>query len=198
MLELAIVLAVTGIIAILSIPNLQAWVGKMRIRAAQEHLGRSVSVTRRLAVAKRQRFCLQVATDPGWDNTTSTSYLLGVTVLREDPSNAGVWLAWDDPDTNGWTNNSTTSMYRSVSLEGGSGTTVFGGTDGCLGLLFNETGFLDNPISEFAAECGGAYCATLTIRNKAMNPLERRTLWIDRGGNVRVTQGPGAPPVGPT
>ncbi len=198
MIELAIVIAITGIIAILSIPNLQAWVAKMRTKAAGEHLSRSISVSRRVALAQRQRHCVQFGADSAFDNNDDSTYLLSITVSQEDAPNSGVWLPAPDVDVAGWTNSVSSPLYRGVSLEGGSDTTAFGGTDGCAGLLFNAQGYLDNPISEFATECGGAYCAMLTIRNKSANPMERRTLWVDRGGNVRVTVDPASPPLPPS
>jgi hypothetical protein len=30
----------------------------------------------------------------------------------------------------------------------------------------------------------------ITLISKGMTPTEQRTIWIDRGGNVRVTSGP--------
>ena len=98
----------------------------------------------------------------------------------------------------GFTNNPTTELYKGISLEGDpTTTTVFSLTDNCQGMLFNNSGYLDNPVGDFTFACGGTTCAKLTFRNKSQTFVEQRSLWIDRGGNTRLTVGPGVPPPGP-
>ena len=84
-----------------------------------------------------------------------------------------------------------------MSLEASANTSVPAGGDAlCAGWVFNKQGFLDNPTSDFTFACDGlnATCGKMTLISKGTQPLEQRTVWIDRGGNVRVTSGPADAP----
>lgn len=197
MLELMIVIAIMGIVAVISIPNLLVLMSRTRMNSAVTRLERSIDVTRKLSLTNQARYCAHFTSDAGYANNDSESYLIDVDILEETGVASGTWIeVTSPPELGSWLNNPTTELYNGISLEGDPmATTLFGTTDGCQGLVFNSNGYLDNPTADFAFPCGGTNCAILTVRNKVQSYLEQRTLWIDRGGNVRVTIGPLSPPV---
>jgi hypothetical protein len=75
-------------------------------------------------------------------------------------------------------------------LEAGSNTTTLAGVTGCPGLVFTPRGYLENLKSDFPDACSGATCVRLTLVQKMLPNREQRSLWIDRGGNIRISPGP--------
>jgi len=200
LIELAIVIAIIGIVSAISIPNLGIMLTRMRLNGAAVHVERTISIGKKMSVANRMRHCIQFTADAGHADSNSDVYLIGVSVLQETDADSGAWVALTEPpELIGWTNDATTERYKAISLESDvATTTIFGTTDGCTGLLFNSSGYLANPATDFINPCNGANCAMLTIRNKAQRYVEQRTLWIDQGGNVRPTVAPTVlPPLGP-
>jgi prepilin-type N-terminal cleavage/methylation domain-containing protein len=196
-IELVIVIAIIGILAVLSIPNMSAWIGRMRLNQGTAHLQSTVENARRLALSTGKRYCLRLNTDPDYANGQDNAWLIGTVVQEETAPNSNTWTTLAaPPELAGWTNNATTDLHRAITLEGSDETTTFDTIDGCQGLVFNTFGYSANPVTDFTEPCGGQNCARLTLRNKgAIGPIEQRTLWIDRGGNVRVTISPSTPPV---
>ncbi|MCP4872173.1 MAG: hypothetical protein GY898_25995 [Proteobacteria bacterium] len=197
---MAIVIAIVGIVAAISIPNLGVMLNRMRLNGAAVQLERSIGIAKKMSVANRMRHCIQFTSDAGHADSNSDSYLIGVTMLQETGTDTGIWAALTEPpELVGWSNDSTTELYKSISLESDTTTTTaFATTEGCSGLLFNSSGYLSNATADFAFPCNGANCAKLTLRNKAQRYVEQRALWVDPGGNVRTTVAPHVlPPLGP-
>jgi len=199
MLELMIVIAIIGIIAVISIPNMIVLLSRMRMNSAVTRIERTIDVTRKMSLTNRVRYCIQFTSDSGYADNNSESYLIDVDVLQETDVASETWAEVTSPvDLSSWVNSPgspSTELYGGISLEGDpTTTTLFGSTAGCQGLVFNSNGYLDNPTADFAFPCGGANCAKLTVRNKVQRYVEQRTLWVDRGGNVRVTIGPDVAP----
>lgn len=197
-IELVIVIAIIGILATLTVPNLTAWIGRMRLNQATQHLKQSIENTRKLALSSGSRYCMTYTADPNFADGADATWLISTTVSVEDGPGLNTWTALaGPPELMGWTNSESNNLHRAISLEsGGSNTTIFGTTDGCAGMLFEVLGIMGNPTSDYANACGGQNCAIMTLRNKgAIGPIEQRTLWIDRGGNVQVTANPATPPV---
>lgn len=198
MIELAVVMAIVGVVAVLSIPNLMVMLSRNRLNNATIRLERTVGIGKKLSISSRNRHCITFTADATGADTNSELYLIGTTIAVETEPNSAAWAVLTSPvETSGWTNDATTELYRSISLHPDvDKTTLFGTTDGCAGLLFNTSGYLDNPTADFANPCGGENCAILTLRNKGDSlGGELRTLWIDQGSNVRVTASPLTPPV---
>jgi type IV fimbrial biogenesis protein FimT len=190
LIELIVVVAIIGIMAAMALPNLSSWTRRMRLKAASVDLERTIMLARKRAFTLSARHCVQFTADPSYSSNNDTVYLLRADVSIEDAPGVGTWTPVTVPEMNGFLNDPSTALFRGVSLESGSETTIFGTASGCSGLLFNRSGYLDNPASDFVEACGGANCARLTLRVKGTTPLQQRALWVDRGGNVRVTQAP--------
>lgn len=196
-IELVIVIAIMGILAVLTIPNMSAWIGRMRLKQGTQHLKSSIENTRRLSLSTGSRYCVLLTTDANWANGQDDEWLMGVTIQQEVAPSSGTWTTMTaPPELAGWTNNQTTELHKAITLEGGANTTNFPSVEGCAGMLFNTFGYMTNPVTDFITPCGGQSCAVITLRNKgAFGPIEQRTLWLDRGGNVRITANPATPPV---
>jgi len=193
-IELIIVLVIMGIVSILTVPNLRVWTSRMRLGAATTHIRSSIVNTRKMAVTTANRYCVSFTGDVNYAGDSDSVFLITLVVRKETAPLSGVWTIITEPvELGGWSNNSATMLYKGISLESGSSTTAFATTSGCAGLLFNNQGFLDNPVDDFVLVNQGRY-AKLTLRNKSQGFLEQRSLWVDRGGNVRITQGPSSAP----
>jgi len=200
LIEVVIVIAVIGILSALMIPNMSAWVSRMRLNSATGRVERQIDNARKAAVADAARYCLQFEGDatPGTDNR---DYNITVTALRETAFNAQTWATLVAPnELAGFTNDPNTEFYKHVSLEENANSTVWTTTAGCEGIVFSGAGIVENPVEDFTFECFGnsVLCAKLTFRNKGVSRVEQRTVWIDRGGNVHRTAGPSAPPLLPS
>jgi hypothetical protein len=127
--------------------------------------------------------------------------MIQLSVSQETGNNTGVWQAVTEPiELTGFTNNTASDLYRGISLEpagAGGNTSPVTGVSNCAGLVFNNSGYLDNLGGDFVP-CGGGNCVKYTLVNKYYSPIsERRTVWVNRGGIARVTVGPTAhPPLG--
>ena len=202
LIETMIVIAIVGLLALVSIPNMTAWLSRMRLRGAASHLSTQIDITRKMAITKRARYCMTMTGDAGFSDGNTRSFLINVAISEEDGVGTGVWLPVTQPvELAGFTNNQTNDSYPGISLEPGGvsgNSTQFAGTENCAGLLFNQSGYLDNPTADFVP-CNGGQCAKFTLVNKYYNPIaERRTLWVNRGGMPRITAGPAVlPPLGP-
>ncbi len=149
-------------------------------------------------MTNRARYCLTFGGDSGFNDGTTASYLISLTVSEETGTNTGVWQAVTEPiELVGFTNNAASDLYRGISLEpagAGGNTSPVTGVSNCGGLVFNSSGFLDNLTADFTP-CNGGSCVKYTLVNKYYSPIdERRTVWVNRGGIARVTIGPTAPP----
>jgi len=196
MIELMIVIAVIGIVALTTVPNLEVWLHRMRLNGAASHLMSTIQNTRKMSITNQNRYCLTFTPDSSSLSSNDSSYLIEVAVSEEVILDSGSWATVTEPvELAGWANNATTELYKGVSLEDGSNTTAFGGLSNCVGLVFNNAGFLANPVTDFAHAVAGGKYAILTLRNKSRSPAEQRSVWIDRGGNVRLTAGPTTPPI---
>jgi len=200
LLELMVVIAIIGLLAALGGPSLEAWIARMRLNSATAAVDRTLTTIRKMAMAENNRYCVSFGTDGAFAGS-GPGYNIVLTNEVEGALNTGVWGAAPSPEIASWTNNATTELYRGVSLESTSGgTTALSGLDGCSGLLYNNLGYLDNPTSDFTVDCNGqnasgASCARLTLRQKYTG--EQRSIWVDRGGGVRISQGPNNEPAPP-
>ncbi len=195
-LELMVVIAIIGILTTLTATNLGAWMSRMRLNQATDHVKRTVENTRKMALTNQKRYCIEFSTDPVYSNGQDDTYLIGLDVREEDSNNSATWTSITLPTAlAGWTSDQTNKLHKGISLETGGTTTTFTATAACNGMLYNRFGYLGNPTADFSQACGGGNCAVLTLRNKDASVVEQRTLWVDQGGNVRQTQGPTAPPV---
>jgi prepilin-type N-terminal cleavage/methylation domain-containing protein len=198
LIEVMIVIAVVGIMASLSIPNMTRWLSRMRLRGAAQHMSSQIDLARKMSVTNRARYCLTFGGDAGFNDGTTGNYLIQLTVSEETGTNTGVWQAVTEPvELGGFTNDPTSDLYRGISLEppgAGGNTSQVVGVSNCAGLVFNSSGFLDNLTADFTP-CNGGNCVKYTLVNKYYSPIdERRTIWVNRGGIARVTIGPLAPP----
>lgn len=205
MIELVIVIAIIGILAVLTVPNLETWLTRMRLNAAAAKVVSTIKNTRQLAISESVRYCLNFTGDPNYSDGNDGSYVLTSTISSETAMRSTIWAPMTVPvELAGWTNTHClsgvdcgTDLFRGVSLETGNDTSIpTGGTALCAGWIFNKQGYLDNPTADFTHTCDGlnASCAKLTLISKGTSPLEQRTIWIDRGGNARVTSGPADTP----
>ena len=193
-IELIIVLVIMGIVSVLTVPNLRIWTSRMRMTAAATHLKASIINTRKMAVTTANRYCMSFTGDSNYAGNSDRVYLITLLIKQETAPLSAVWTTVTAPvELAGWSNDSNTVLYKGISLEDSASTTAFATTSACTGLLFNNKGFLDNPLNDFALLNGGRY-AKLTLRNKSLSFVEQRTLWVDRGANVRTTQGPTTAP----
>jgi len=190
-IELVIVLVIMGIVATMTVPNLRVWTSRMRLNAATTHIKSSIINTRKMAITNSARYCISFAGDVNHSNSVDRTYIIGVTVRVETAASSGIWTVVTAPvELAGWANNNSTELYKGISLEVSASTTTFATTTGCAGLLYNNKGYLDNPLTDFATSAAGGRYARLTLRNKTQSFVEQRSIWIDRGANVRITQGP--------
>lgn len=186
LIELMVVISIIGILAVLAGPNVERWVGDMRLSAAASETVMLINGARRLAVSDGRRVCVTTAGDPDADNNDASSYQAQLTIAIEEPRNSGTWVPLQD-ELAGFTNSPATSLWRGVSLvQDTPRTTTLGGDAGCQGLLFLQAGYLGNPIGDFPQDCGGAVCAAITFRQKGTSATEHRTVTVDRGGNARL------------
>jgi Tfp pilus assembly protein FimT len=196
-----IVVAIVGILAMISIPNMTHWISRMRLRGADQNVVSQIDITRKMALTNRMRYCMTFTGDSGYSDGNSRSFLIQVAISQETGTNSGLWQPVTVPvELSGFTNNATTDLYRAISLEpagASSNTSQIAGVSNCAGLVFNSSGYLDNLGPDFSP-CNGANCVKLTLVNKYRSPIsERRTIWVNRGGIPRMTVGPAVmPPLG--
>lgn len=203
LIELIIVIAIVGLLAAVGGPSLYRWIWKMRLGEGTRAVERTLNSVRQIAMADNLRHCVTFTSDATYTGG-GPDYNLGVSVTIEQVLNSNTWTAVTTPEIAGWTNsnNPNQELFKGVSLEDVSGgTTVFTGVDSCSGLLYNNKGYLDNPVTDFTVDCNGttavgASCIRLTLRQKFSG--EQRALWVDRGGNVRVSASPSVEPAPPT
>lgn len=201
LIETMIVIAIVGIMAMMSIPNMTRWLSRMRLRGAAQHMASQIDLARKMSVTNRARYCLTFAGDAGFGDGNTRSFNLRLMIGQETGPSSGVWQTVTEPvELAGFTNNATTDLYRGISLEpagAGGNTSPVSGVSNCAGLVFNNSGYLDNLGADFVP-CGGGNCVKYTLVNKYYSPIsERRTIWVNRGGIPRVTSGPTAmPPLG--
>jgi prepilin-type N-terminal cleavage/methylation domain-containing protein len=202
MIELVIVIALIGILSALTVPNLEAWLSRMRLNAGTTKVVSTFKNTRQLALSEGVRYCLSFSGDTSFGDGNDNVYNATAVVNAETALRSTSWAPITAPiELAGWSNHHCTGsvvdcgndLFKGVSLETGPNTTFPAGGDTlCAGFVFNKQGFLDNPTTDFTATCDGinASCSMITLISKGMTPTEQRTVWIDRGGNVRVTSGP--------
>ncbi len=201
LIELMIVIAISGVLAVLAGPSMEAWIARMRLKSATMGVEGTITAVRKMAMSENIRYCVSFGTDAAYAGN-GPGYNIVVTTEVETALNTGIWSAATSPEIASWTNSTATELYKGVSLESTSGTTTaLTGLDGCGGLLFNNLGYLDNPVTDFTVDCNGmagtgASCARLTLRQKYTG--EQRSLWVDRGGGVRISQSPNAEPAPPS
>ncbi len=201
LIELIIVIAIIGILAAIGGPSLNRWIYKMRLSSAASSVERTLSSIRKIAMAENYRYCVDFTGDGSYADN-GPNYSMTLTTQVERVLNSNTWSAVTIPEISSWSNNTSTELFKGVSLETtGGGTTATTGVDGCSGLVYNNKGYLDNPTSDFTVDCNGlagngASCIRLTLRQKYSG--EQRALWIDRGGNVRSSQGPNVEPAPPS
>ncbi|GEM_PF-1723042 len=215
MIELVIVVAIIGILALLTVPNLEAWLARMRLNAATTKIVSTIKNTRQLAISESVRYCLNFTGDTSFGNGNDGVFEITASLSSETAMRSTVWTASTTAapivptELDSWSNkHDCTSgtvpvgcredLFRGVSLETGSNTSIpTVGSTGCVGWVFNKQGFLDNAATDFDQACGAGSaptCARLTLISKGTTPIEQRSIWIDRGGNARVTSGPSDPP----
>jgi len=201
LIELIIVIAIIGLLAGLGGPSLYRWMWKMRLSQATAGVERTLNSVRQIAMAENLRYCVTFTTDANYGNN-GPAYQLGVNVTQETALASGTWQAVTISEIDGWMNDASTELYRGVSMEPTTaGSSPFFGTDGCSGLVYNNLGFLANPATDFTVDCNGASstgasCIRMTLIQKFSG--EQKTLWVDRGGGVRVSPGPFVEPYPPT
>jgi type II secretory pathway pseudopilin PulG len=191
MIELIIVIVIVGILAVMTVPNLKVWVSRMRLNAATQHLRSSIQNVRKMGLTNRVRYCVVLTGDSNSTNGSDKTYLIDIKVQEEEAPGSATWTTMTTPvELAGWTNDAVSQLHKGISLEDTSETTTFATVAGCSGLLFNNSGFLSNLVTDFAHLVAGGKYSRLTLRNKTQSYVEQRSLWIDRGGNIRVTAGP--------
>ncbi|MCO4771447.1 MAG: prepilin-type N-terminal cleavage/methylation domain-containing protein [Deltaproteobacteria bacterium] len=201
LIEVMVVIAIIALLAALGGPSLSAWIWKARLTESARNIERKMNTVRKLSMANNTRHCVVFTPDANFSNS-GPSYFIDLAILEESAPGSGIWAAVAAPsELVGWTNDTTTEMFRGVSLEGGTNTDTLAGTNNCAGFLFNVQGFLENPATDFPTDCdgttnAGASCARLTLIQKGLP--EQRTLWVDRAGGIRFSQGPTIEPIPPS
>jgi prepilin-type N-terminal cleavage/methylation domain-containing protein len=201
LLELIIVIALIAILSALAGPSITAWIWKARLTEATRNVERKLNTVRQISMANHIRHCVVFTQDPNFAGG-GPDFQIGIVVSAETATGSQVYVpVVEPPELAGWVNDATTDRFKGVSLAGGNTTDIITGTQGCTGLLYNVQGYLDNPVGDFPSDCdgtanNGASCNKMTLRQKALD--EVRTLWVDRAGGVRVSQGPTVEPAPPT
>mgnify|MGYP002885665724 CR=1 FL=1 len=78
-----IVIAVVGILAMVSIPNMTRWLSRMRLRGATQHVVSQIDITRKMSVTNRMRYCMTFTGGTGFGDGESRSYQEpGATAIR--------------------------------------------------------------------------------------------------------------------
>lgn len=186
LVELAITLAVIGIVAAIAIPNIGHFIGRYRLNHASERLSSHVDLCRTKAISCNRQYAIQFV-EQDQDPTGSRRDNVGVyRILQGDAANAST--SWEPIDI-GFGNTDGT-----IDLHGGSGlvlgvsivswTPLQGAMHGDLtdALVFGPHGFLVNDPGDFEDQY-----VRVVFRNKAANPREeQRAVLVDQGGNARV------------
>ena len=196
MIELMIVIAIIGILAALTGPNIQALLYRNRLSEAARAVAKTMDEVRLTAISQQRRFCVTFAPDPNHGNGDGNDYMFAINVQTEVNPMGSVWI--DTPETQllNLFNTSGGSVgdarFEGVSLENNLG--VVTAVDNCGGLLFNSQGYLSNQAGDFQAAGAGTYYL-LTLRQKKFpDPEEQRAIWIYRAGTAHITSAPNVAP----
>jgi prepilin-type N-terminal cleavage/methylation domain-containing protein len=196
LLELAIVIAIVSILALVAVPNLNQMLPRFRLNNAVREFANNVQLIRLMAVSQNReyRLCLSDKdSDPTNPNivTNRGAYLLqagnsssGSTSWSTLPASlsGGVYIDQQGTFTLTWSTSNRT--YAGVSITGwnqigGPGS----GNGNC--IVFSPRGWVTNPTDDFVSGYIQVY-----FRNKAANPRnDSRTILISRGGLTRIRVG---------
>jgi len=198
LIELAIVLSIVAILAIMAMPSLNAMMPRFRLNRTVKEFVDNVQLMRLMAISQNREFrvCLDLASVDGDvtnDNIRSNS---GKYTLEGGDQSSGseTWDilpmadGGDDASDEGtfvltWSANNRT--YAGVSITGWTSMTGPNtGNTNC--IVFSPRGWISNPAADFSTN---GYMRVY-FRNKAANPEnDSRSVLISRGGLARIRVG---------
>jgi len=187
LLELAITIAILGILAAVAAPSLSRYIGRYRLNTATQRLAEHITLCRTMAISSNREYAIQFLEADGelvggdWrDNVGAYRFMRGnrprastsweAVALDVARADGRVDLADGPGDANG------------ISLE--EWTALEGPTQSALpdALVFGAHGFSTNTPSDFEE-----LYVRIVLRNKASGDIEeRRAVLADQGGNTYV------------
>lgn len=192
LIELAVVIGLISVLALIAVPNLSQMLPQYRLNRTVRQLNDNLQMARMLAIAQNRQYrvCL-TAKDSAPTTGTPTSQAGAYTINAGDAtSSSSTWdtLPIGTGATTGTVNyaySASGNYYSGVSI---SGWTPLGGpgTGNANCIVFSPRGWVDNPTDDFS----NAGYIHIYFRNKAANPRnDSRTLLLSRGGMTRIRVG---------
>lgn len=192
LIELAVVIALVGVLAMIAVPNLGKMLPQYRLNRTVRELSDHVQTARLLAVSQNRQYRICMITKDAAPTTGDLRSNKGRYLIQAGDlsSNSSVWdtlpigtgsaegdIAYDFTSSKGYYSGVSISGWTTL---GGSGT---GNTD-C--IVFSPRGWIENPSDDFS----NAGYIHIYFRNKAANPTnDSRTVLISRGGMTRIRVG---------
>lgn len=191
LIEMSLVIAIIGVLAIIAVPNMGAMLPQYRLNRTVREFADHIQLARMSAIAQNRqyRICL-VEKDAAPTTGNQTSNAGHYTIQAGNASTNS--SSWDTlPIGTGSAagdfvfNYSSGKYYTGVSL---TGWTLLGGpgvgNENC--IVFSPRGWIDNPTDDFS----NAGYIQVYFRNKASNPRnDSRTVLVSRGGLTRIRSG---------
>jgi prepilin-type N-terminal cleavage/methylation domain-containing protein len=191
LLELAIVMAIVSVLALIAMPNLAQMMPRFRLNGAVREFTDKVQLTRLMAVSQNKEFrmCLSAKdASAGSGAVTSNTGKYQIQV-GDKSSGSSTWTTIptgniDEEGTVTLTYSSTNRSYSGISIS--AWTPMTGPTTGNTNcIVMSPRGWVSNPSGDFV----GGYLQ-VAFRNKAANPRDdSRTVLITRGGMSRIRVG---------
>jgi prepilin-type N-terminal cleavage/methylation domain-containing protein len=186
LVELAITIAIIGIVAAIAIPNIGHFIGRYRLNHASERLSSHVHLCRTKAISGNRQYAIQFVERDGNPTGSRRDNVGTYRILQGDAASAST--SWEPIDIG------LGNADGTVDLHGGSGsvqgvsivewTPLLGAMHGGLNdaLVFGPHGYMVNAPEDFQDQY-----VRVVFRNKAANPREeQRAVLVDQGGNARV------------
>ncbi len=187
LLELAITIAIVGILAIIAVPNIMRFIGRYRLNQATHMLSQQITLCRTSAISSNREYAIEflegddgAVVDDWRDNTGRYRFLRG-----NRPRFSTQWepVALGDAGTDGVIDLAQgPGDVVGVSLE--SWSTLRGPPQTHLpdALVFGAHGFVTNDPTDFSDSF-----VRVVLRNQASGEeVDRRVVLTDQGGNAYV------------
>ncbi len=191
LVELAVVVAIVGILAALAGPDVSSHLGRFRLNGAARELEAQIGTCRLLAISENREYALQLVThDPSPDEGPKSSGVGEYRILAGDAgSHSTTWdvLPIGAGDGEGIFNLAhPINGWKGISIEEWSPLQGPSGYNMPDALIFSPRGYLLNPSSDLP---GGQMA--IVLRNRyALPRVERRAILVRQGGDARMIQPP--------